>query len=50
MSTLLFGVSDLDPLTYVTVSALLVLVSIVACYLPAHRAARISPIVALRTT
>jgi putative ABC transport system permease protein len=49
MQTLLFGVSGLDPITYVGVSALLVIVAAAACYLPARRAARISPIVALRT-
>jgi putative ABC transport system permease protein len=50
MGTLLFGVSDLDPMTYGVVSVLLVAVAIAACYLPARRAAGISPIVALRTT
>jgi len=50
MRTLLFGVSDLDPITYVTVCAMLVIVAMAACYLPARRAARISPIVALRST
>ena len=50
MRTLLFGVSDLDPITYVSVCAMLVIVAMAACYLPARRAARISPIVALRST
>jgi putative ABC transport system permease protein len=50
MSTLLFGVDDLDPLTYVGVSMLLVGVAMAACYLPARRAARISPITALRAS
>jgi predicted permease len=49
MQTLLFGVSGLDPITYVGVSVLLVVVAAAACWLPARRAARISPIVALRT-
>jgi putative ABC transport system permease protein len=50
MRTLLFGVGDLDPVTYLVVSALLAAVAAAACYLPARRAARISPIVALRTS
>jgi putative ABC transport system permease protein len=45
---LLFGVSRLDPITYGGVMALLVVVSAVACALPAWRAARVDPSVALR--
>ena len=44
----LFGVSSTDPLTYVSVFALLTTASLAACYLPARRAARIDPVIALR--
>src|SRR5262249_56425994 len=46
--TLLFGVTRLDPLTYAGVIVLLFGVSIVACWVPAWRAARIDPSVTLR--
>ncbi len=46
----LFGVDALDPLTFVTVCATLLLVGAAACLLPAWRAMRIDPIIALRTT
>jgi len=45
----LFGVTPTDPLTYVTVFALLSGASLAACYLPARRAARTDPVIALRT-
>src|SRR5262249_9658541 len=48
MSSLLFGVTALDPLTYAVVSALLLVVSVLASYLPARRATVIDPVQALR--
>jgi predicted permease len=49
MSALLFGVGPMDPTTYAAVSATLAAVALVATYLPARRASRVDPIVALRT-
>ncbi len=48
LSSLLYGVQPIDPLTFVTVSLILIAVALLACYIPAHRAAKIDPMVALR--
>ncbi len=48
ITALLFGISQLDPLTYAGVAALLLLVSATACLIPARRAVSVNPVVALR--
>jgi ABC-type lipoprotein release transport system permease subunit len=48
MSSLLFDVSPIDPLTYVLVSAALIAATLMASYVPALRAASVDPINALR--
>jgi putative ABC transport system permease protein len=48
METLLFSISGRDPITFVAVPIALVMVAALACYLPARRATRVDPVVALR--
>jgi ABC-type lipoprotein release transport system permease subunit len=48
IAALLFGVSRVDPLTYFSVTVLLICVSAVACFIPARRAAMVNPVEALR--
>jgi len=49
MTGLLFGVSSSDPLTFTLISLLLTGVSLLACYIPAHRAMKVDPMIALRS-
>ena len=49
MTTLLYGVNPIDPITYTVVAIVLGVVAAAACYLPARRATRIDPLNALRT-
>jgi putative ABC transport system permease protein len=49
MSTLLFGVRPTDPLTFGSIALILTVIALLASYLPARRAARVDPMVSLRT-
>src|SRR5262249_34988317 len=47
-STLLYGIGPSDPATFVSISALVVLITLLASYIPARRAVKVDPVAALR--
>jgi putative ABC transport system permease protein len=48
MSTLLFEVSPADPITFAAVAVAVILAALLACYIPARRATKVDPLIALR--
>jgi putative ABC transport system permease protein len=48
LQSMLFDVKTTDPLTYAAIAGLLMAVTLVACLVPAHRATRVDPLIALR--
>ena len=48
MASLLFGVSTSDPMTFIATATILLVVTAVASFIPAHRAASLNPVKALR--
>ena len=48
LSTLLFGVQTVDLMTFLSVAAILIIVALLACVIPARKAAKVDPLVALR--
>ncbi len=48
LHSLLYGITPTDPATFITVTAAMMVVSLLACYLPAHRASHVDPLTAIR--